>query len=442
MSEQAETLVNVSPRAVPDRNLARRYGWVVASVSLTAAIVMWAVGTRVDTSADPYYFGEMGKSIARGDAFEGFGSLIQRRAPLYPIMLGVLYWVFGDNDRIVLLAQCLLFAGTALLAFDLGRRYFTPRAGLFAGLACALNPLLLRYVPTLHLETLLTFLVTLMIWCTMRFYFDRSVVNGALVGATAALAALTKAVMMVYPIVFIVAIVITVLAARRQETVRMPWAGLAAIVLSLAVVISPWTVRNYGTTGHFVPISSGTSDAFLRGLIFSRLEFATLKEPPYEVAENESNAYFERLGREAGTYWGADDYSDDQFLNEEMVRVIREEPSEVVRKTAVGIFTFWYQLTSLPNSLLALSCAIVAWALAIVGWRQARRGDLVVWPFVMPALYLNAVLAVLLALGRYSAPILPGLLVVSGFGADHLFRRWRSRRAGAAADPTPALELA
>ena len=95
----------------------------------------------------------------------------------------------------------------------------------------------------------------------------------------------------------------------------------------------------------------------------------------------------------------------------------------MVRKTAVGVFAFWYQLTSLKNSLLVLFCAVVAWALAIVGWRRARRDQLVVWPFVLPAFYLNAVLAVLLALGRYSAPVIPALLVVSGFGADALLSR-------------------
>ena len=69
----------------------------------------------------------------------------------------------------------MLFAGTALLAFDLGRRYFNRRTGLIAGLFCAFHPLLLRYVPSLHLETLLTFLVTLMVWCSLRFYFNRTV---------------------------------------------------------------------------------------------------------------------------------------------------------------------------------------------------------------------------------------------------------------------------
>jgi 4-amino-4-deoxy-L-arabinose transferase-like glycosyltransferase len=406
------------------------YGWVVGGVALSTALAMWAVGTPSDASIDPYFFGEMGRSIAHGHAFEGFGSLITRRAPLYPLTLGGVFFVFGDHDRIALLLHCLLFAGTALLAFDMGRRYFNPRTGLIAGLLCAFHPLLLRYVPSLHLETQLTFLVTLMIWCTLRFYYRRTVVNGALVGAVAALAALTKAVVMVYPLVFIVAILLAVRVARRRgEPSPIPWGSFAAMLVTLAVVISPWTIRNYGTTRHIVPISSGTSDAFLRGLIFSRTEFVTLQDPPYTVAENESNAYFRRLAEEAGTVWEADDYETDEILNDEMWRVIREEPQEVVRKSFVGLFAFWYQLTSLKNSVLILVCAIGAWALAIVGWRRARRESTVVWPLLLPAFYLNIILALLLALGRYSAPILPALLVVSAFGVDTLVDRWRQRAA-------------
>jgi 4-amino-4-deoxy-L-arabinose transferase-like glycosyltransferase len=334
------------------------------------------------------------------------------------------FFVFGDHDRVALLVHCALFVGTALLAFDLGRRLFNERSGLIAGLLCACHPLLLRYVPSLHLESLLTFLMTLTVWCSVRFVLDRRPVNGALLGVAIGLTTLTKAVTLIYPAVFIAAIVLVIRAARRRgESAPVPWRGFAAILLATAVVVAPWTIRNYGTTGHFVPVSSGTSDAFLRGLIFSRTEFVTLQEPPYTDAENESNAYFRRLASEAGTVWERDDYETDQILNEEAKRVLREEPGSVVRKTAVGLFSFWYQLTSAKNSLLVLVCAAGAWAFAIIGWRRARREERLVWPLLLPVFYLNILLAFLLALGRYSAPILPALLVVAAFGVDTVLQR-------------------
>lgn len=400
------------------------------ATSLVMAFVISSGGSAVDGGFDPYYFGDMGRSIADGNGFAGFGSLIQRRAPLYPLLIGGLYYVFGEHVRVVLFVHCLLFTGTAVLAYDLARRHFNVRSGVIAGAFCALNPLLLRYVPSLHLETLLTFLMTLTLWCTYRFWRRPTVLNGVFVGVAAGLAALTKAVALVYPVLFVVAIVLTVLAARRRgERAPMPWKGLVTILVATGITIVPWTIRNYGTTGHLVPISSGTSDAFLRGTIFSRLEFVTLREPPYTIAEIESNEYFARLAREAGTVWQRDDYETDQILNEEAKRILLHEPGTVARKTVVGLFSFWYQLTSLKNSLLVLVCAIGLWILAIIGWRRARRDGLAVWPFMLPVLYLNVLLALLLALGRYSAPILPALMVVSAFGLDALLIRWWPRRA-------------
>src|SRR6266702_3237993 len=90
-------------------------------------------------------------------------------ASLYPEWLAVIYRL-GGNDFAVVLLQCLLHVGTCLLVFSLGRRLYNSRTGLLAGLFCAMHPMLLRYVPDLHMEAFLTFLCTLTIWATVRFH--------------------------------------------------------------------------------------------------------------------------------------------------------------------------------------------------------------------------------------------------------------------------------
>ena len=66
---------------------------------------------------------------------------------------------------------------------------------------------------------------------------------------------------------------------------------------------------------------------------------------------------------------------------------------------------------------MAFVLAVGAWALALIGWRRARRERRPAWLLLLPVLYLNISLALLLALGRYSVPILPALLVLSAYGA-------------------------
>lgn len=400
------------------------------AIALAMALVGFSAQTLVDTKFDPYDFGRMGKSLASGEGFEPYGVLIKRRAPLYPLMIGAVYSVFGEQPMLVLLLQCLLLAGTCVLVLDIGRGLFNQRTGVIAALLCAAHPMLLRYVGDLHLETLLTFLFTLTIWSSVRFYARPSVGTGALVGASAALASLTKAVVVLYPALFAVGLVALALLRRRREaTAARPWAGLVVMFAVMVVVIAPWTIRNYvATGGHFVPISSGASDAFLRGYIFTELDYALLRKPPYTFAEIESGELFRSLSRAAGTEWEQNDYETDQILNRAAVQKLVAQPGEFVRKFSVGLLTFWYQMTSLTNSLVTGVLALGAWLLAFVGLRRALREHRPAWLLIMPVLYLNVLLAALLALGRYSAPILPSLLVVSAFGVDTLISKWEASR--------------
>jgi 4-amino-4-deoxy-L-arabinose transferase-like glycosyltransferase len=409
-----------TPRRIP-------WGAAIFALALLTGVATLVVGSHsVDFSADPYRYGFMARSLLRGEGFPA--QAIQRRGPLYSILIAGIFYVFGDHVWVVHLVQALLAAGTALLMFDLGRRLFSLRAGIIAGVMAAFHPLFLRYVSSLHLETFLTFTFTAMVWLTVRFRSRPTVVNGLLVGVAAGLTSLIKAIGLVYPGIFAVALMLESLAARRRTgRFSYPFVPVAGMFVAMAVVIAPWTLHNYRLMGHFVPVSTGSGDAILRSFIFSRTEFVTLQKPPYTDAENESNALFERLSREAGTTWQKDDWETEQITNKAAKKMMLAQPGGFVRKTVVGLFTFWYQMTSMKNSLVAGAAALFAWILAVIGWRQARREKLAVWPLLLPAFYLNVLLALLLALGRYSVPVVPGVLVVAAFGLDTLLSRRTAR---------------
>jgi 4-amino-4-deoxy-L-arabinose transferase-like glycosyltransferase len=408
--------------------------WIVFGLALTTglamAFVVFRVQSLVDSNIDPYHFGAMGRSIAEGHGFAGYGTLLKRRVPLYPLVIGGVYFLFGVHPQLIFVLHTLYFAGTCVLAFDVGRRVFNRRTGIVAGLLCAFHPMLLRYIPSLHLEIQLAFLVTLLLWLMVTFYERPTWQRGALIGVIGGAACLTKAVVLLYPFLFVLGIILACRSARRRGEVRpTPWKALIAIVVAVGLTIAPWTIRNYRASGHFVLLTTGTSDAFLRGFIFTEKDYITLEKPPYTDAENASNAYFNSLARAAGTVWEKDDYETDQVLNKEAKRRLLHEPGAVARKTILGLATFWYELTTLPNSALALVLAAGAWCLALVGWRRARHEHRPTWLLFLPVLYFNISLALLLALGRYSVPILPALLVVSAFGVDTILDRRAARDA-------------
>src|SRR5438067_412811 len=82
-----------------------RTSGIVFVLALAAGLAMVFLGfhvqSLVDTTIDPYGFGAMGKSLASGQGFAPFGNLIERRAPLYPMLIGAIYVTFGEQPLLV-----------------------------------------------------------------------------------------------------------------------------------------------------------------------------------------------------------------------------------------------------------------------------------------------------------------------------------------------------
>jgi 4-amino-4-deoxy-L-arabinose transferase-like glycosyltransferase len=397
------------------------------STSLLVVGMLWRAQGLVASRPDPYWFSAMAESLLRGDGLAAYGSMLHRRMPGYPFFIAGLYAVFGVRVVVVQLAQCLLFAGTCWLVQDSARRIYTERVGYIAGVLCAVHPSLLRYVPDLHLETLLTFCLTLSVWLGIRLYEAPSTKRAIPLGIAWGLACLIKAVVLLYPPVFAL---FFWLSRRRASTgqAQKLWglgqlAPVAVACVAMALTISPWTIRNYVVTGHIVPTTTGVGDAILRSFIFSRTEFITLRQPPYTDAENESNTLFKALCAAQGAVWEADDLQSEKILAAEAKRRVAADPLAFVKKTFIGIFTFWYQMTSLANSLAAGAMAALAWLFAALGLRRSYREAKPAWLVLTPIVYLNLLLAVLLSLGRYSVPVLPCLVVLAAAGLDTLLPR-------------------
>jgi 4-amino-4-deoxy-L-arabinose transferase-like glycosyltransferase len=396
-----------------------KYSVLVAAVALAAALATVLVFSHSQNlgleSTDPYAYGKIAHELVA----HGLTKLTRRAASLYPEFIAVVYRL-GGGDLTIGLLQCLFHAATCVLAFWLGLRIYNQRTGLLTGLFCAFHPMLLRYVPDLQMEPLLTLMCTLTVWTTVRFHDRPTIGNGILVGVVGMLGTLVKAVILPYLGIF--GIVSGVLALRGRSVQRA--AAVVAMFAAMAVVLAPWTYRNYQVTGgRFVLLTPGASDSFLRGYIFTRWEFATLQKPPYTDAETESNNWFRQIARDAGTQWEQDEVVDEANNARVAKTLITTHPLDTARKIFVGLFTFWYEMTSLRNSLIPGSLALVGCALAIVGLMRAHREGRPSWLIWLPIVVMNVFVAILIPLGRYSVPILPCLMILAAFGVDTLLNR-------------------
>jgi 4-amino-4-deoxy-L-arabinose transferase-like glycosyltransferase len=405
------------------------------TTALLAAFVLWRQQSFTAHTPDPFGLSEIGSNVANG---RGFVQNIQtavgpvpfrtRRAPMYPTLIAAIYSVGGEKPALVQLAQCVMAGLICVLIFEIGRLLFNPRAGLISAILYAFHPMVLRYVPDLQVEVTLAFLYTLAAWRSVHFLKSPSTLNGALFGAAAAAAALTKPVGLPYAGLFAFAYLLTSYLAKRRSgngSWALPLPGLAAIFVAMAVLILPWTYRNYRVFGqHVVLISSNAGGEFLRGYIYTEPDYYLLRKGATTDAELRANQWEAELFASQGKVWEQNELETELVLNREAKAKLLSEPLAFLRKMFVNFFMFWYVATTKANSLFVGFIAVCSWALAVVGMRRARTEARPFWPVLLPILSVNLTYAALLALARYSAPTIPLLMVLAGLGVETLLRRW------------------
>jgi 4-amino-4-deoxy-L-arabinose transferase-like glycosyltransferase len=399
-------------------------------IALLAVFIIWRAQSAVAQANDIYKFADLGRNIVEGHGFTlNGGAPTVRRAPLYPALIALLYLVFGVHPLAIQLAQTLLAAGTCLLAFEIGRRLFTLRTGVIAAVIVSLHPMVMRYVPDIQVETLLTFLYTLTVYRTVRLIEQGTLLNGFWLGLAAASAAMVKAVALPYAALFALAYLVVRYWHRPRATNEGTVAGIwpiAAMIFAMGLVILPWTYRNYQVTGMFVLVSGNGSGEFLRGYVFAQPRYFLLRDPPYSVGEEEANEMQRKLFRDQGLVWERNEAETERVQSAAMRQKLIASPVAFVKKVAIAAFMFWYVVTTRANSLLVGGLALGAWILAFYGMKQGRGRGYAFWLLLLPIFSLNMIYALVLALGRYSAPCIPTLMVLAAFGVDRITQRFSS----------------
>jgi hypothetical protein len=186
----------------------------------------------------------LANSFLAGDGFcYAAGQSCAIRMPVYPLFLAGFSRV-GFLYPGVVIAQSIMGTAIAWMAWRIGTEVFTPRVGLLAAVATALNPYSLVHDTALQ-ETVL---LNLCVACSLVLLLSaRRTSSGALwfaAGLALALAILTSArVVLFVPLVIVWALAVGGATSRDRSR--------AAIVLALPIVllVGAWTMRNWRTVG-------------------------------------------------------------------------------------------------------------------------------------------------------------------------------------------------
>lgn len=235
--------------------------FVFASIFLLGFSVRVALLIATDTWPDSenYELVRVAWSIARGDGFSnpflsGNTGATAHVAPVYPYLLAAIYKTFGLINFADLVKQVLACATSAMIFAHLPSiaqaAGMARRVGVLGGVIGALTPMSIDVEVIgrweTHVATLL-FVTALLYW--MRHFKQKrlSWKQGAFSGLLWGLLLLTSPSF----VTVLFALIVLAVAQRRHRT-RPALSYLLTVVVTVATVLTPWTVRNYRTFGTFV----------------------------------------------------------------------------------------------------------------------------------------------------------------------------------------------
>lgn len=226
---------------------------VLLGVLIRVGYTIWIAPWPPRALTDEYYYSYLPSLIAHGAGiidplkiFQGRHDQTALHAPLYPFFLTGLYELGGTGQEAQRLLGSLFGAGTIIVLAFLGRRVAGDRVGLIAAAVAAVYPMLITADGALMSESLYGFLVALALLAAVRCRDTPHWRWGAALGAVAGLAALTRGEG------FLLLLLLLIPIARTPGGVRT--AGVA--LLTMLVVVAPWTVRNAVVFDRFVLVSN------------------------------------------------------------------------------------------------------------------------------------------------------------------------------------------
>lgn len=251
----------------------RREPWTFPAEGLTlfaVALVLrvaytWlAMGPDAVPSSDAQSYDTVAWNLARG-----FGFMLEGASgpyptafvpPALPYAVSLLYRAMGHQFFAALLLQCCFGALVPLLVRGLGDSLFGGHVGRTAGWLAAVHPLLVFFSGYLLTESL--FCVTLLLALLVSAEWVKTPRRGRALGAGLlwGVAALTRPTAL--PLPLLVALwswwPLGLIVGSRERALQ-----LAMLVLGVALVVGPWTVRNAVEFRAFIPVTTGGGRSLL-----------------------------------------------------------------------------------------------------------------------------------------------------------------------------------
>ena len=197
---------------------------------------------------DAFAYWKLGAGLARPESFWSTLLAETDRMPLYPLLLGGIRHIFGDDPRMVAILQAVIDAGTCALIAALGA-LISPLVGLIAGILAALSVTLIVFSTQILTETASLFFFTLMLLAGARFLRHPTNALAIIAGLAGGIAAATRPA--VAPLLAAAVPLVLVIALMQRRGFAEALAAALLFAVGAAAPIAPVLLRNVIHYGSF-----------------------------------------------------------------------------------------------------------------------------------------------------------------------------------------------
>lgn len=184
------------------------------------------------------------QSLLHGNGFAMDGKLETLRTPGYPFFVAVIKAISGSYFAVTFV-QILITLLSALVIRRIGMRFTSQRVGEIAAAVFLLNPVTLTLTLLIYSDILFLLLFTFGFYRALMLAEEGFLKQVLLVSVLFTLAIYVRPIGLLALPIFIAPIV------ASHLTPKLKWKAIVIFLACLALLISPWMLRNYANTGVF-----------------------------------------------------------------------------------------------------------------------------------------------------------------------------------------------
>lgn len=226
-------------------------------IGLRFAVIVWV---PIEQHSDELWYYNRAVALAAGQGYSEHHVLTAYWPVGWPALLGIVFWFTGASPVVGQMVNLVCSAAIFVLTLHLGAVLFRDKlVGRLSVLILTVYPNQIAYVPILGTEVFYTALLLLAVDLTVAGGGWRRPAAG---GVTFGIATLTKAQTLFIPAVLLAG---WWAAGGRSGRSFSRLGRAAAVYAAMAVVILPWTARNYHVFGKIIPVSTNGGLTLLTG---------------------------------------------------------------------------------------------------------------------------------------------------------------------------------